>query len=309
MKKTISFVIPIYNEEEVIPELIKQLKGFIDSYSKYNFEVILVENGSSDSSFSLLKKYAQKDRRFKILQLVKNLGADGGIAAGLKYAKGEAVVTLMADLQEPFHLIKAFTKKWEEGYEIVNGVVRGRTAGFLNNLVARSYYKLINLLTGNMIPENVSDCKLMDKKVYQVINQMEEQNKFLRGLTVWTGFKHTGIPFDRKKRFAGKPKATFVGNLKTALSGILSYSYVPLHLVAIMGLIITTISFVLVIFYLARYFVYGRQTPGVSTIILSLFFLFGMLFFVLGIISEYIVRIYDEVKKRPNFIVRSKTNL
>jgi len=308
-KKFISIVVPVYNEEKVIPELIKRLTIFINKNSNYNFEVIFIEHGSVDNSFVLLQKFAIKDRRIKILQLSKNFGCDGGIAAGMRFATGDACVIMMADLQEPIGLISDFIKKWEDGYEIVYGIVKKRTASFFRNINSILFYKVINLLTKNMFPENASDFRLIDKKVYETINQMGEQNKYLRGLIIWTGFKHIGIPFNRAKRFAGESKANFLTVLKVAVNGIFSFSYIPLRFISILGFMITLASFILGIFYLYLYSIWGRVTPGATTTILLILFLFGILFFVLGIISEYLVRIYEEVKKRPNFIIKNKINL
>ncbi len=308
-KKLISIVIPIYNESLGIPELVKQLTKFIDKNKNYDFELILVENGSIDNSYKLLQRYAEKDSRVKIIQLAKNVGCDDGITAGMRFAKGNACVIMMADLQEPVELISDFIKKWEQGYEIVYGKVKKRAGKFFRNTFSVLFYKLINLLTGNMFPENASDFRLIDKKVYQAINQMREQNKYLRGLVMWTGFKHIGITFDRKKRFAGESKASFITVLKVALNGIFSFSYLPLRFVTVLGIGITFISFFMIVFYLYLFIVYGREAPGAATMILLTLSLFGILFFILGIISEYLVRIYDEVKARPSFIVKNKINL
>lgn len=307
--KKISIVIPIYNEEKVIPELIRQLTRFAPTVSPYQCEFILVENGSQDNSFKLLQKYAEKDERLKIIQLSRNFGCDGGIAAGIKHAAGDACVIMMADLQEPVEMIGDFIKKWEAGYDIVYGVVRKRRSGVIRNLASRLFYQLINLMAPAKFPENASDFRLIDRRVYETINQMPEQNKYLRGLIMWTGFRHTGIPFDRKKRFAGESKADLKTAVYVAFNGIFSFSYLPLRLVSYLGLILTIVSFVLGLFYLALFFIYGRVAPGAATIILITLFLFGVLFFILGVISEYIARIYEEVKRRPNFIVKKTVNL
>lgn len=308
-KKLISIVIPVYNEEEVIPELIKRLKKFINSLRKYNFEVILVEHGSVDKSFKLLSKYAKRDKRIKVLQLSRNFECDGGIAAGLSFAKGEAAVILMADLQEPIELIRKFLKKWEEGYEIVYGVIKKRAAGFIRNFNSRLFYKLLNLATNNMFPENVSDFRLVDRKVYQTINQMKEQNKYLRGLVMWTGFKHIGVPFNRRKRFAGESKADLRTVLIVALNGIFSFSYLPLRLATFLGTLMSLLSFTAMIVFVVLFFVYGRKVPGHTSLITIMLFLFGILFLIMGIIGEYLARIYDEAKQRPNFIVKNKVGL
>ncbi|HLC94602.1 MAG TPA: glycosyltransferase family 2 protein [Patescibacteria group bacterium] len=307
--KKISIVIPIYNEEKVIPELIKELARFAAKLPLYQCEFILVENGSHDLSLQLLDKYARRDTRLKIVQLSRNFGCDGGIVAGMSYATGDACVIMMADLQEPISLIKEFIATWEKGYDIVYGIVQKRQGKFLRNVASKFFYKLINLLAPTKFPENASDFRLIDKKVYQTINHMPEQNKYLRGLIMWTGFRHIGIPFDRKKRFAGESKADLKTVIYVALNGIFSFSYLPLRLVSYLGLVLTIVSFALGLFYLLLFFIHGRVAPGVVTIILITLFLFGVLFFILGIISEYIARIYEEVKQRPNFIVKKTVNI
>ena len=307
-KKLISFVVPVYNEELAVPYLISSLNAFVRKQKKYHFEVILVENGSTDTSFSLLKKYAKRNKSLKIIQLAKNIGCDGGIEAGMQFARGNALVVVMADLQEPLEIVNTFIEKWEDGFEIVYGIVKKRTAGFVRNISSLIFYKLINILTHNMFPENASDFRLIDKKVYLTINSLTEKNKYLRGLIIWTGFKSIGIPFDRKNRIAGESKANTTTVLKVAVNGIFSFSYAPLRFVSFLGISITLISFIMMIGYIYLFFVHGREAPGVMTIIMLILFLFGLLFFSLGIISEYMARIYDEVKGRPSFLVKRLIN-
>lgn len=308
MNKLISIVIPFYNEEGNVNRLYERIEKVMSSEPKYNFEIISVEHGSNDSTIDKLLVIRKKDKRVKILQLSKNFGnADAGISAGLTFAKGDAAVIIMADLQEPPELISAFLRKWESGYEIVYGIVKSRPdASVPRKIFSNLFYKIINLMTGNIFPDNVSDFRLIDKKVYQVINEMPEKNKFLRGLVIWTGFKQTGIPFKRLPRFAGKSKADFLTALKVALNGIFSFSYTPLKMVTILGFTLSVISFLMIIFQISLFIIYGRGSPGVSTIVILMSFLFGMLFLILGILGEYLSRIYDEVKNRPNFIVRKK---
>ena len=227
----------------------------------------------------------------------------------MAHASGDACVILMADLQEPINLISEFIKQWENGYEIVYGQVRGRTAGAIRNFNSRLFYKIMNFLTEGVFPENVSDFRLMDRKVYEAINSMPEQNKYLRGLIMWTGYSSIGIPFDRVERFAGKSKADFHTVLKVASNGIFSFSYFPLRAVTFIGLLMTGISFLMILAYLYLYLIHGQITPGVNTIIILLLFLFGVLFFILGIMSEYLARIYEEAKHRPPYLVKAKINL
>lgn len=308
MKKLVSIVIPIYNEEQGLDELYKRIKELMDKETAYNFEVIAVEHGSSDASFAKLMSIRRKDKRVKILQLSKNFGsADAGIVAGLNFVKGDASVILMADLQEPPQLISEFLKNWEKGYEVVYGIVKKRPgASYLRRISSVLFYKILNIMTGNIFPENVSDFRLMDKKVYQIINQMEERNKFLRGLIAWSGFKQIGIPFERKERFAGRSKADFFAVLKVAANGIFSFSYLPLRLVTILGFLLSIISFLMIFFQITLFIIYGRGAPGISTVVILISFLFSMLFLILGVVGEYISRIYEEVKRRPDFIVREK---
>lgn len=308
-QKLISIVVPVYNEELVIPELIKQLKRFALKTKAYDFEFITVEHGSHDKSFAMLEKNAKTDKRFKVLRLAKNVGCDGGIAAGMAHARGDACVILMADLQEPIDLITTFLTKWESGYDIVYGQVRRRTASWSRNFSSRMFYKIMNFLTEGVFPENVSDFRLMDRKVYEAVVAMPEQNKYLRGLVMWTGFSSIGVPFDRAERFAGVSKADFKTVLKVATNGIFSFSYFPLRAVTFIGLFMTGISFLMILAYLYLYLIHGQVAPGVNTIIILMLFLFGVLFFILGIISEYLARIYEEAKHRPPFLVKSTVNL
>jgi dolichol-phosphate mannosyltransferase len=237
------------------------------------------------------------------------VGCDGGIEVGMHHAHGDAVVVMMADMQEPLELVDAFIRAWEKGYMIVYGVVKKRTAHFMINISSILFYKLINALTHNMFPENASDFRLIDRKVCDAINALKEKNKYLRGLIMWTGYPALGIPFDRKKRYAGQSKAYISTILKVALNGIFSFSYLPLRIVSFLGIGITVVSFMMMMFYLYLFIVHGREAPGTMTIIMLILLLFGLLFFSLGIMSEYLARIYDEVKGRPSFVVKSKTNL
>lgn len=306
MKKLISVVIPAYNEESVVEELKNRLQKIMDLCSDYNFEVIIVENGSSDSTFVRLISIHQEDPRFKIVQLSRNFGCDGGITAGLAYAKGDAAIIMNADLQDPPELIPQFIQKWESGYEIVYGVIQKREGvNITRRWLSKAAYMIIFRLSNRMIPENASDFRLIDRKVYTIINSMKEKNKFLRGLVVWTGFKQIGVPFERQPRFAGESKADFRTVWGVAMNGIFSFSYFPLKIATAMGFLLFIITFILAFIEIFLYLFYGREVPGFTTTILVILFGFGMVFLMLGIMGTYLERIYDEVKQRPNFIVNS----
>lgn len=310
MKKLISIIIPAYNEEGNINELAKRLRTVFGKNRRYHFEVVVVDNGSADKTFEKLLAVRQKDKRFKILQLSRNFGCDDGIAAGLHFATGDAGIIMMADLQDPPEMISKFIDKWEQGYEMVYGIVSQRQKiAWTRELSTRLFYKIINILTQGRLPENVSDFRLIDKRVYQVINAMPEHNKFMRGMVMWTGFSSTGIKFKRPPRFAGKSKADFRTVFKVALNGIFSFSYFPLKLITFLGVALSLITFSLIIMQLTRYAINVQVELGKSIFIILISFLFGILFLILGVIGEYLARIYDEVKGRPNFVVRQKIGL
>jgi len=307
VKKNISIIIPAYNEEDVIDELKKRLQNIMNSCPKYNFEVIIIENGSFDSTFERLILIHHEDPRFKIVQLSRNFGCDGGITAGLEYAKGDAAVIMNADLQDPPELIPRFIQEWEAGYEIIYGVIKKREGvNIVRRVLSRLAYMIIFKLSNHMIPENASDFRLIDRKVYTIINGLKEKNKFLRGLVVWTGFKQLGIPFERQTRFAGESKADFKTVWNVAMNGIFSFSYFPLKIATFMGFLLSTLSFIMALVEIYLYLIFGREVPGFTTIILVILFCFGMIFLMFGIMGTYIERIYDEVKQRPNYIVRSE---
>lgn len=296
MKKLISIVIPAFNEEEVIPQLVKQLKKTAEICKNYQFEFIVVDNGSVDNTFDLLVKARKTEKRIKILRLVKNATCDGGIVAGLTYAKGDAAIVMMADLQDDPALIPQFLKKWEQGYAIVYGIVKKRkNVRFTRRLGTFIFYKLMTLLTQGFLPENVSDFRLMDKKAYTIITKLPEHNKFFRGLVMWTGFKQIGIPFDRPKRFAGKSKAYFFTVLTVAINGVIAFTNLPLRI---------SWLFVLLFLGLALFSLFQGFTQ--TTLILFVLFLISIM---LAIQGEYILRIFEEVRNRPNFIVQEMYGL
>jgi len=307
MKKLISVVIPVYNEEAVIDELCKQLKIVFDENREYEFEAIIVENGSTDRTFEKLLQIHNEDQRFKILQLSRNFRMDGGMTAGLQYVKGDAAMIMTANLQDPPNVIPQFIKKWEEGYEHVYGVVSKRPGkSWIRRLNSQLFYIIINKLTNNLIPKNASDSRLVDRKVYEAINRMDERNRFMRGIFVWVGFKSIGLKFERNKRFAGESHAHFSGVLQLAIQGIFAFSYVPIRFIAILGFVISGISLVDLLFTVIKVLVKGVPFPGYGTIVSIMLLMFGLVFLILGVLGQYIAQIYEEVKARPNYIVRNE---
>lgn len=310
LKKLISIVTPVYNEEDNLIELSRQLKKVFSKNTNYEFEVILVENGSHDKSYLICKEIVQEDSRFKILKLSRNFGADGGLTAGLNSASGDAAVIMASDLQDPPELINEFIKKWEEGFENIYQIVSKRTGtSLLRRLNSQLFYYIVNRLTGGVMPKNVSDFRLIDKKVYKTINGMQERNRFIRGLFAWSGFKSIGISFARPERFSGKSKAHTLVVLSLALKGIFAYSYIPLQFITWIGVFISSFSFCFLGVVIFRALIYGVPFAGYGTIIGVMLLMFGFIFVFLGIVGKYIGLIYEEVKQRPNFIVSESVGI
>src|SRR3990172_3243710 len=307
MKKLISIITSAYNEEGCIDELSRQLKVVFYENKMYDFEAIIIENGSMDGTYEKLIKIREKDPRFKIVQLSRNFRMDGGITAGLQYAKGDAAVIMTANLQDKPSIINDFIKKWEEGYDHVYGIVKSRPGkGIFRRLNSLLFYILINKMTDNMIPKNASDFRLIDKKVYETINSMEERNRFTRGMFAWLGFKSIGIEFERAKRFAGESHASFWKVLELAVKGIFAFSYIPIRLISFFGLTLSFISLTYLVYTVFKIIFTGVPFAGYGTIVSLMLLLFGFSFLMLGILGQYIAQIYEEVKARPNFIVRKE---
>lgn len=309
-RKLISIVTPLYNEEENVDELARQLTVMFDENPGYDFEVIAVENGCEDSTLEKLLAVRARDPRFKILRLARNFRMDGGLTAGMHYVKGDAAVVMTSDLQDPPALITEFIKKWEEGFDNVYMVVTKREGtGWMRRMNSQLFYWLVNLLTGGAFPKNVSDFRLIDRKVVDAFNSMNERNRMVRGMFYWVGFPSTGIPHERPERFAGESKADTLKVLELAVKGILSFSTVPLRLITYAGVSLSALSFALLIYEVVRAFVSGVPFAGFGTIMTVMLLMFGFLFTMLGLIAEYIGMIFDEVKQRPNFVVQDKIGL
>lgn len=306
-KKLISIVIPAHNEELNINELARQLQEVMNEMTNYDFEVIVVENGSTDSTFQKLLAVREKDKRFKILQMLRTFYCEGGITAGLRLVSGEATIIMTADLQDPPYMIPKFIKKWEEGYENVYGVITKRTDySWFRRIMTEIFYWFINKASGELLPRNASDFRLIDKKVYKAVNRMDERVRLMRGMFMWVGGKSIGIPHQRPPRFAGKTHTSFLILLRVGLRSIYSYSYLPLKFITYLGVIVSTISFIFLIYTVITAFTKGVPFSGYGTLVSIMAFMFGVLFLILGVISEYISFIYDEAKQRPNFIIKRK---
>ena len=310
VRKKISVVTSAYNEAECIDELARRLTVVFDQLSSYDFEAIVVENGSEDDTFERLRAIRERDPRFKVIQLARNFRMDGGLTAGLASADADAVVLMTADLQDPPEMIPKFLAEWEAGYENVYGIVTVRRGtGRLRRINSQLFYWLIGKLTGHLIPANASDFRLLDRRVYEVVREMNERNRFVRGLVAWVGFRSIGVEHEREERYAGTSKAHSTAVLQLAVKAVLAHSQVPLVIIPLVGIGLFVASIVALVILTIDWATRGVPFPGFGTIVALMVMLFGILFCLLGIVSIYIGQIYEEVKGRPNYVVRQSLGL
>ncbi len=309
-KRKIDIVIPAYNEEACVNELAIRLKKVFSSETDYGFSVILVENGSVDSTWEKCKIIAENDSRFKVLKLARNFRMDGGLTAGLNYATGDACIFMTADLQDPPEVISDFLRKWEEGYQNIYGLITSRkTSKILRRINSRLFYFIANKFAKDYIISGVSDFRLMDKKAYEALRSMPENNRFMRAMSAWVGFKSYGIKIDRPARFGGKSNADTFKVIDLAIKGILAFSNIPLRIGTIFGTMIFILSWIALPLLTYVWIVKGVPFAGFGTIILIFLVLFSTLTVIVSLIGEYIGLIYEEVKMRPKFIVESTIGL
>ena len=313
--KLISIVIPCYNEEQVLPLLYKRINALVSTWSD-SVEIICVNDGSRDQTWPLLKKITQADPKWKAICFSRNFGHQAAVSAGLFHAQGDCVCVIDADLQDPPETLETFIEVRKSGSEVVYGVRKKRTDAMLKKFLAWAFYRVIARLVSIKIPPDSGDFCLLDRKVVETMNALPEKNRYLRGLRVWCGFKHTPVEFDREARAAGEPQYTFRKSLKLALDGIFSFSAVPLALASHVGLWVSGMALIGMIFTLAQrifsnwFALIGLQPgPGFATIVISILFLGGIQLICLGILGEYLGRIYDEVKGRPAWIAAEFLNI
>jgi polyisoprenyl-phosphate glycosyltransferase len=304
----ISIVVPAYNESECVDELASRLRAVFEGLAPaYDFEAIIVENGSGDDTYEKLLAIREHDPRFKILRLSRNFGAEGAVTAGLRRASGDAAVIMCADLQDPPEVIPRFIEQWEKGYENVYGVITRRTdEGMLRRAATAVFYWVIDKLSDHPVPRNVSDFRLVDRRAYQTLNRMRERNRMMRTMWGWIGFTSAPVEHVRAPRHGGKSTYAFARNLRFALNGIIASSIAPLKLIPLFGITLAAISFVTGIVLAIDWFMYGVPFAGYGTIVALMLLMFGLLFLFLGIISEYVGMIFEEVRARPSFIVSAE---
>jgi dolichol-phosphate mannosyltransferase len=292
-----------YNEQNCIEELIKRLQRLAIQENRYDFTFVIVDNGSTDATWSKLLDATAGDSRFRLLQLSRNFGTDGGLAAGLSVVHSDACVFMAADLQDPPEMISDFLRKWEAGYENIYMVVTGRPdSSALRRLLSRLFYFIIDRLTAGMIPRGVSDFRLVDRKVYEAVRSLPESSQFLRGMFAWVGFRSVGVPSVRPERFAGRSKASFGAVLRLARVGVISFTDIPLRMITWVAVASSLSAFILFGVNLVLKLLLGAPR-GFASLLGFVLLGFGTLSFMLAVIAQYLSVVHSEVKSRPTFIV------
>ncbi|MBD2742824.1 glycosyltransferase family 2 protein [Coleofasciculus sp. FACHB-1120] len=300
MNPKYSFIIPIYNEEKSIAELYRRMSAVMERLDAPT-ELILVNDGSRDRSLQMLRELHEKDPRVCYLSLARNFGHQIAVTAGLNFVRGEAIVILDADLQDPPELIPDMVEKWQQGYQVVYAQrIKRHKEGWFKRFTAYVFYRLLKRLANVEIPTDTGDFCLMDRQVVDILNSMPERNRYIRGLRSWVGFPQTAVYFERPPRFAGEVQYTFRKSVSLAVNGLVSFSKVPLRLSTYVGLFAAAIAVAMAILVLYwRVFVPNSPLTGFTLILVAIFFLGAVQLVSIGILGEYIGRIYEEVKGRP----------
>lgn len=307
MKPTYSVVVPIYNEKDCIDELYCRMTAVMDSTGEA-WEMIFVDDGSKDGSGDMLRDISERDPRVRSVFFARNFGHQLAVTAGMDHALGDAVIVIDADLQDPPEVIPELIAKWKEGYEVVYAIRKERDGeSWFKKFTASAFYRLIYKITDVEIPLDTGDFRLLDRCVVDVMNSMREKHRFLRGMSAWVGYKQIGVPYHRAARYAGSTKYPFKKMLKLALNAITGFSYVPLELATYFGFIVAGLSIIAIPIAIILRLTGGQELVGQATTLISTCFLGGVQLIFLGIIGEYLGRIYDEVKNRPLYITRKVT--
>lgn len=314
--QSLSLIVPCYNEAEGLPELFERIEKVAKDWPE-NYEVICIDDGSSDATAALLREQHEKNPKWKALLFSRNFGHQAAVSAGLEASTGETVAIIDADLQDPPELIAELIEKWREGYEVVYAVRKKRKEGLLKRTAYFYFYRLMKSMTEiKDFPLDSGDFSLLDRKVVNTLVAFPEKNRFLRGLRAWSGYRQIGVEYERSARFAGEPKYTFKKLLHLAADGLLSFSGVPLRIAAYLGCFISILSTAMATFFIvqkifpAPFVKIGLPiVPGFAATIVAVLFFGGVQLLFLGVIGEYLNRIYTEVKGRPGYLVAERLGI
>jgi polyisoprenyl-phosphate glycosyltransferase len=299
----LSVVIPVYDEQDNIPLLYQRLTAVLEE-AEPDYQLVFVDDGSLDASLAILRELVEKDQRVTMVELARNFGHQVAISAGLDYARGAGVVIMDADLQDPPEVLPQFIAKWREGHDVVYAVRAARKENWLMRIAYAAFYRLLSKIANIHIPLDAGDFCIMDRKVVDLLVGMPERNRFVRGIRSWVGLDQVGLAYQREARNAGKPKFTLTRLVYLALDGLISFSYLPLRAITVMGFGVSFISICLAVFYAVKRLTVGLSPPGFAATIVAILFLAGMQLITIGVIGEYVGRIFEEVKRRPLYVVR-----
>ena len=307
--KKISIIAPFFNEEESLPIFLEEVLNIVEELSKYNFEIIFIDDGSTDNSLVFLKEKAKENKNIIVLELSRNFGKEAALTAGIDIAVGSAIIPIDVDLQDPPSLINKMIKKWESGSDIVLAKRENRlNENFLKRISASFFYKIYSFFVGNSKISNVGDFRLIDKRVVDNIKNLKEKNRYMKGLLSWPGFSSAEIPYTRNKRKAGKSKFTFLKLLNLGFEGVTSFSILPLKFFTTIGFIGIIFSFFFAIIILLQKIFYENFIEGYAFLILLILFFGSLQLLGIGILGEYIGKIYIETKNRPIYIIKNRYN-
>ncbi len=304
-----SFVIPAFNEEENVKLIYQRLLDLMKKHDR-GFEIIFVDDGSRDKTKDILIELANGDKRLKIISLSRNFGHQSALTAGLKYAKGDAIISLDCDLQDPPEVIEQMIEKWKEGADIVYARrINYRKDNFIKKLASKFYYRILTRMADIDIPRNVGDFRLVSKVVLDEVNQMDEKSRYLRGMVAWTGFKHDFVDYYRPDREHGTPGYSFRKLITLGMNGFLDFSFFPLRVGFVLGIISIFTGMGLLIYQFLDFIINGAYYHLYKWLSVATFIFMGFLFMLIWIIGEYIGKIYNEVRSRPIYIVKEKINI
>jgi polyisoprenyl-phosphate glycosyltransferase len=302
----LSVVIPVFNEQENITVLHSRLTTVLEGIH-IDYEIIFVDDGSNDNSLNQLQNLSVKDKRVLIVELARNFGHQVSITAGLDFARGQAVAVMDADLQDPPEALPEFIAKWRKGYDVIYAIREQRKERWFKRSSYVLFYRLLRCVANIDIPLDSGDFCVMDRRVVELLKSMPERSRFIRGIRSWVGLNQVGLPFERHARYAGQSKYTIRRLVLLALDGLISFSYVPLRFISFLGISVSCLSIFLAVFYFVKKLLYGLSPPGFATLVVSIFFLAGIQLVTMGVIGEYVGRIFEEAKRRPLYVLRRAT--
>lgn len=301
-KKLISCVVPVFNEEEVIAEFVAALDETLKGLN-YPYEMLLIDDGSQDNTFTIIQQL-RTQFPIRYLRFSRNFGKEKAISAGLDHARGDAVILMDSDFQHPLELLSEFVRQWEQGYDMVYAVRQNRSdESWLKRTCAKAFYQFTSKINHINIPANAGDFRLLDRKIVNALQQLPERNRFMKGLYSWVGFKQIAIPFKVQPRKSGTSQWSFYSLLDLAITGITSFTAFPLRMIALGGIGVATAALLYAAWIIISTLIFGIQTPGWATIVTAITFFGGLQLFAIGVVGEYIGRIFDEVKYRPHYII------